>query len=80
MVQPSRKRPYFDFCCSTAQTWRVLIAHGVVFSINADRVGFVVGSVALVQVSFALLVSFRRGIRTVEGNNKRQQRLNIYQI
>jgi hypothetical protein len=56
------------------------IVRDVVFSINVDHVAFVMDSVALGQVSFALSVSFRCGIRTVKGNNKRQPRLNLYQF
>jgi hypothetical protein len=53
------------------------IARDVVFSINVDHVGFVVDNVVLGQVSFALSVSLRRGVRTVKGNNKRQPRVNL---
>jgi hypothetical protein len=42
------------------------MARDVVFSINVDHVGFVVDNVALGQVSVALSVSFRCGIRTVK--------------
>jgi hypothetical protein len=62
MVQPSRKGPGFDLCCSTAEN----MARDVVFSINVGHVGFVMDSVALGQVSFTLSVSFCCGIRTVK--------------
>ena len=47
------------------------ILHVSGLRVNVDHVGFVMGNVALGQVSLAVSVSFRCGTRTVKGRNKR---------